>query len=124
MMLRYTLQQPEAADRIESAVGQVLVAGFRTPDIWSEGTKKVGTREMGDAVVAALAAHHQDYENHELTLRLVSPLLPTQIEDPATRVARGGKQEERESGSIRAGSFESNVDQACAAREGETKCHW
>jgi 3-isopropylmalate dehydrogenase len=55
MMLRYTLQQPEAADRIESAVGQVLAAGFRTPDIWSEGTKKVGTREMGDAVVAALA---------------------------------------------------------------------
>jgi 3-isopropylmalate dehydrogenase len=56
MMLRYTLQQPEAADRIESAVGQVLAAGFRTPDIWSEGTKKVGTREMGDAVVSALAA--------------------------------------------------------------------
>jgi 3-isopropylmalate dehydrogenase len=55
MMLRYTLQQPEAADRIESAVGQVLAAGLRTPDIWSEGTKKVGTREMGDAVVAALA---------------------------------------------------------------------
>jgi 3-isopropylmalate dehydrogenase len=56
MMLRYTLQQPEAADRIESAVGQVLAAGLRTPDIWSEGTKRVGTREMGDAVVAALAA--------------------------------------------------------------------
>jgi len=55
MMLRYTLQQPEAADRIESAVGQVLAAGLRTPDIWSEGTKRVGTREMGDAVVAALA---------------------------------------------------------------------
>jgi 3-isopropylmalate dehydrogenase len=55
MMLRYTLQQPEAADRIESAVGQVLAVGLRTPDIWSEGTKKVGTREMGDAVVAALA---------------------------------------------------------------------
>src|SRR5215475_13603867 len=56
MMLRYSLQQPEAADRIESAVGQVLAAGLRTPDIWSEGTKRVGTREMGDAVVAALAA--------------------------------------------------------------------
>jgi 3-isopropylmalate dehydrogenase len=36
-------------------VGQVLAAGLRTPDIWSEGTKKVGTREMGDSVVAALA---------------------------------------------------------------------
>jgi 3-isopropylmalate dehydrogenase len=32
----------------------VLASGLRTPDIWSEGTRKVGTREMGDAVVAAL----------------------------------------------------------------------
>jgi 3-isopropylmalate dehydrogenase len=54
MMLRYSLQQPEAADRIESAVRAVLASGYRTPDIWSEGTQKVGTREMGDAVVAAL----------------------------------------------------------------------
>src|SRR3954471_1481487 len=54
MMLRYSLQQADAADRIESAVGAVLAAGLRTPDIWSEGTRKVGTREMGDAVVAAI----------------------------------------------------------------------
>ncbi len=54
MMLRYSLQQAQAADRIESAVQQVLASGLRTPDIWSEGTQKVGTREMGDAVVAAL----------------------------------------------------------------------
>jgi 3-isopropylmalate dehydrogenase len=54
MMLRYTLQQPAAADRIESAVRAVLSAGVRTADIWSEGTKKVGTHEMGDAVVAAI----------------------------------------------------------------------
>jgi 3-isopropylmalate dehydrogenase len=54
MMLRFSLQQPEAADRIESAVRAVLAAGYRTPDIWSEGTQKVGTREMGDAVVAAI----------------------------------------------------------------------
>ena len=57
MMLRYTLQQPAAADRIESAVKAVLSAGLRTPDIWSAsqtGTAKVGTREMGDAVVAAV----------------------------------------------------------------------
>jgi 3-isopropylmalate dehydrogenase len=54
MMLRYSLQQPQAADRIESAVQQVLASGYRTPDIASEGTHKVGTREMGDAVVAAL----------------------------------------------------------------------
>jgi 3-isopropylmalate dehydrogenase len=55
MMLRYTLDQPEAADRVESAVKAVLASGLRTADIWSEGTAKVGTRQMGDAVVAALA---------------------------------------------------------------------
>jgi 3-isopropylmalate dehydrogenase len=55
MMLRYSLGQAPAADRIEGAVKAVLAAGLRTADIWSEGTKKVGTREMGDAVVAALA---------------------------------------------------------------------
>lgn len=54
MMLRFSLNQPEAADRIESAVKQVLASGLRTADIYSEGTKKVGTREMGDAVVAAI----------------------------------------------------------------------
>ena len=56
MMLRFSLQQPEAADRIESAVKSVLAAGLRTGDIWSEGTKRVGTREMGDAVVAVLSS--------------------------------------------------------------------
>ncbi|MET0165227.1 MAG: 3-isopropylmalate dehydrogenase, partial [Vicinamibacterales bacterium] len=55
MMLRYSLGQSEAADRIEGAVKKVLASGLRTPDIWSEGTEKVGTRQMGDAVVAALA---------------------------------------------------------------------
>ena len=54
MMLRYTLNQTAAADRIESAVQTVLASGLRTADIWSEGTTKVGTVEMGDAVVAAL----------------------------------------------------------------------
>jgi 3-isopropylmalate dehydrogenase len=54
MMLRYSLQRPDAADLIESAVRSVLAAGLRTADIWSEGTRKVGTREMGDAVVAAI----------------------------------------------------------------------
>jgi 3-isopropylmalate dehydrogenase len=55
MMLRFTLNQAEAADRIELAVQHVLASGLRTADIWSEGTTKVGTREMGDAVVAALS---------------------------------------------------------------------
>ncbi len=54
MMLRFSLNQAEAADRIESAVQHVLASGLRTADIWSEGTTKVGTIEMGDAVVAAL----------------------------------------------------------------------
>jgi 3-isopropylmalate dehydrogenase len=54
MMLRYSLQQPEAAERVESAVQQVLADGYRTADIASEGTRRASTREMGDAVVAAL----------------------------------------------------------------------
>lgn len=54
MMLRFSLNQAEAADRIESAVKHVLARGLRTADIWSEGTTRVGTREMGDAVVAAI----------------------------------------------------------------------
>ena len=54
MMLRYSLNQPEAAARVEQAVSRVLDAGLRTPDIWSEGTRKVGTRAMGDAVVSAI----------------------------------------------------------------------
>jgi len=54
MMLRFSLNQAEAADRIETAVKAVLAQGLRTPDIYSEGTTKVGTREMGEAVVKAL----------------------------------------------------------------------
>jgi 3-isopropylmalate dehydrogenase len=54
MMLRYTLDQAEMADRIEKAVSQVLDDGLRTADIYSEGTTKVSTSAMGDAVVAAL----------------------------------------------------------------------
>ena len=54
MMLRFTLNLPESADRVEAAVRHVLQQGLRTADIWSEGTRKVGTRAMGDAVVAAI----------------------------------------------------------------------
>ena len=54
MMLRYSLGQGALADRVEAAVGRVLDDGLRTPDIWSEGMRRVGTAEMGDAVVAAL----------------------------------------------------------------------
>jgi 3-isopropylmalate dehydrogenase len=54
MMLRYSLGQPQAAERIEKAVSRVLASGLRTADIHEPGTRKVGTQEMGDAVLAAL----------------------------------------------------------------------
>ncbi len=54
MMLRFSLNQEAAAQRIEAAVQKVLTQGLRTPDLYSEGTTKVGTAQMGDAVVKAL----------------------------------------------------------------------
>ena len=54
MMLRFSLNQEAAAVRIENAVKKVLAQGLRTGDIHSEGTTKVGTAQMGDAVVKAL----------------------------------------------------------------------
>jgi len=54
MMLRFSLNKAEQADRIEAAVKKVLAQGYRTGDIYEEGTTKVGTKEMGDAVVKAL----------------------------------------------------------------------
>jgi 3-isopropylmalate dehydrogenase len=54
MMLRFSLNQEEAAQRIENAVKSVLAQGLRTPDIYSEGTTRVSTIEMGNAVVKAL----------------------------------------------------------------------
>ena len=54
LMLRYSLDQAAAAARIEAAVGRVLSEGYRTADIHTPATKRVGTAEMGDAVVNAL----------------------------------------------------------------------
>ena len=54
MMMRYTFAKEEVALRIENAVKKVLAQGYRTGDIYEPGTRKVGTREMGDAVIAAL----------------------------------------------------------------------
>ena len=54
LMLRHSLGQPQAAERVERAVSKVLQSGLRTADIHTAGTRKVGTKEMGDAVVAAL----------------------------------------------------------------------
>ncbi|MGD8571162.1 MAG: 3-isopropylmalate dehydrogenase, partial [Gammaproteobacteria bacterium] len=55
MMLRYSLDEPVLAGKIEHAVNSVLDQGLRTADIQSEGTQTVSTAEMGDAVAAALA---------------------------------------------------------------------
>ena len=54
MMLRYTFNQEAWARRIEGAVKKVLAQRYRTADIFEAGAKQVGTREMGDAVLAAL----------------------------------------------------------------------
>ncbi|MGB5834689.1 MAG: 3-isopropylmalate dehydrogenase [Thiohalocapsa sp.] len=54
MMLRYSLGAAAHAERVEAAVFAVLDRGLRTPDILSEGAEKVGTAQMGDAVVSAM----------------------------------------------------------------------
>lgn len=54
MMLRYALGQVAAAEAIEAAVRKVIDAGYRTGDIWSEGTKRLDTAAMGAAVADAL----------------------------------------------------------------------
>ncbi|HLV28904.1 MAG TPA: 3-isopropylmalate dehydrogenase [Burkholderiaceae bacterium] len=55
MLLRYSLNLPEAAERVEAAVQKVLEQGLRTADIYEEGTERVGTTAMGDAVLKALS---------------------------------------------------------------------
>ncbi len=54
MLLRYTFSLEAQALRVENAVKKVLAQGYRTGDIYERGTNKVGTKEMGDAVLAAL----------------------------------------------------------------------
>jgi 3-isopropylmalate dehydrogenase len=56
MMLRYSLNETSAADRVEQSVRAVLAQGLRTADIAEEGKPVIGTEAMGDAVLAALAA--------------------------------------------------------------------
>ncbi len=55
MMLRYSLGEPQMAERIEQAVRRVIGEGLRTPDIVYSARQSIGTREMGDAVVRALS---------------------------------------------------------------------
>lgn len=54
MMLKYSFNKDAAADDIEKAVKSVLEKGYRTADIYQEGTKKVGCREMGALIAAEL----------------------------------------------------------------------
>lgn len=54
MMLRYSLERPELADRVDRAVQSVLNEGLRTEDIYTNTGKCVGTEQMGNAVIAAL----------------------------------------------------------------------
>ena len=54
MMPHYSLHLPEQAPRIEKAIRTVLRKGVRTADICQEGCQRVGTREMGEAVLRAL----------------------------------------------------------------------
>jgi 3-isopropylmalate dehydrogenase len=54
MMLRLSFHQLELATQVEQAVQRVLADGLRTGDIYQQGCNRVGTEEMGDAVVKAL----------------------------------------------------------------------
>ena len=54
MSLRYSFNQPEAADVIDKAIAKTLDKGLRTGDIMATGMKQVGTKEMGDAILAEL----------------------------------------------------------------------
>jgi len=56
LLLRYSLGLTEEAASVERAVAQVLAQGCRTPDILTPGCTRLGTREMGDRVVAGLLA--------------------------------------------------------------------
>lgn len=54
MMLRYTFNQEQAAQRIENAIKKVLAQGYRTQDIAEPGMQAIGTKAMGDAVLACM----------------------------------------------------------------------
>ena len=54
MSLRYSFNQPEAADLLDKAVARTLDKGLRTGDIMSKVMKQVGTKDMGDAILAEL----------------------------------------------------------------------
>jgi len=58
MLLRYSLDRPADADRIDRAVSRVLEQGHRTGDIAARGEKVIGTKEMGDLIVRAVESQY------------------------------------------------------------------
>jgi hypothetical protein len=82
MMLRFTLNQPEAADRIESAVQVRAGRRLRTGDIWSEGTRRWARARWA---TPSCRHHHQDHYQ-ELASRIVSP----PFLDPGERAGEQG----------------------------------
>ena len=54
MMLRYSFKMHSEADKIENSVNQVLNEGFRTPDIYTEGTKLISGSKMRDEIISRL----------------------------------------------------------------------
>ena len=77
LMLRYSFGLDDAAEAIENAVKHAIARGFRTGDIWTVGTQKVGTREMGDAILAGLVSsppHFPAYASHHFCASPVSGL--------------------------------------------------
>lgn len=62
MMLRYSFNLATESDLVENAVRKVLAEGYRTGDIMQDGMKKVGTSEMGDAIIKALDSLHKASE--------------------------------------------------------------
>jgi len=59
MLLRYSFGMLREADLVDKAVAEVLEQGLRTADIMQEGKKKIGTKEMGDAILASLEKLNQ-----------------------------------------------------------------
>ena len=75
MCLRYSFGMVREADLLEQAIAAALARGLRTADIWSEGTTKVGTKEMGAAIVEEFretrrASMTRIYENRGLATRM------------------------------------------------------
>lgn len=73
MCLRYSFNMVKEADNLEKAIADVLDSGIRTGDIMAEGCRKVGTTEMGDAILAAFKALSAPSLRNALRRRAIAP---------------------------------------------------